>query len=117
MDWPLPDHNEDYIITYNFPEQIYRRLRDYHAKHNQKVTMVITGPCTNFALVLKIFPDVGQYIEEILVMGGALEKGNVTEHAEYNVWTDPEAVDVLLRHPGLKITLVGLEATHKVCID
>jgi inosine-uridine nucleoside N-ribohydrolase len=30
-------------------------------------------------------------------MGGALGKGNITLHSEYNIWSDPEAADVLLQ--------------------
>lgn len=48
------------------------------------------------------------------MMGGALDKGNVTEHSEYNVWSDPEATDMLLRTQHLDIVMVGLEATHQV---
>lgn len=59
--------------------------------------MVVTGPCTNIALTLKIFPNLVNYIQQVLIMGGALEKGNITEHSEYNLWSDPEAADLLLR--------------------
>lgn len=117
VDWPLPEQYENLILSYNFPEQIYRRIREHHEKTQEKVTMLITGPCTNIALVLKIFPDVTEFIKEVVVMGGALDKGNVTAHAEYNIWSDPEAADVLLRQKGLNINMVGLEATHKVCVD
>lgn len=117
VDWALPDEFESLILSYNFPEQIYRRIRSHYEQTQEKVTMLITGPCTNIALVLKIFPDVTQFIREVVVMGGALDKGNVTAHAEYNIWSDPEAADVLLRQKGLDIKMVGLEATHKVCVD
>lgn len=86
-------------------------------KTGQKVTLLVTGPCTNIALLLKIFPDVTSYIQEVVIMGGALQKGNVTPHAEYNIWSDPEAADVLLRHKDLSLTMVGLEATHQVCLN
>jgi inosine-uridine nucleoside N-ribohydrolase len=74
--------------------------------------VVITGPCTNLALTLKIFPDLSDYIEQVVMMGGALDKGNVTVHSEYNVWSDPEAADLLLRVHQLDVVMVGLEATH-----
>ena len=45
-------------------------------------------------------------------MGGCLEKGNVTEHSEYNFWSDPEAVDLLLQQKNIIIILITLDATH-----
>ena len=58
----------------------------------QKVTLVPTGPLTNIALALRLAPDIRENIEQIVLMGGvALDVGNVTPAAEFNIYVDPHA--------------------------
>jgi len=74
-----------------------------------------TGPLTNVAVALLSLPRLRERLKEIVVMGGALNltkwgKGNVTRDAEFNFYTDPEAVFIVLRS-GVPVTLVPLDAT------
>src|SRR5690349_688090 len=55
------------------------------------LTIVAVGPLTNVALLIALYPDLVENIEDIVVMGGAIGLGNVTPSAEFNVWCDPEA--------------------------
>ena len=66
------------------------------------VTLCTLGPLTNIAMALVKAPDIAPRIREIVMMGGAyFEVGNITPAAEFNVYVDPEAADVVLheRHP------------------
>lgn len=76
------------------------------------VTIVATGPLTNIALLLKAFPEVKDDIEEIVIMGGGLDHGNVTKSAEFNIWTDPEAAKIVFS-AGIRIVMAGLDVTEK----
>jgi inosine-uridine nucleoside N-ribohydrolase len=78
---------------------------------NQPVTVIATGPLTNVAVLLLAHPEVAGGLREIVVMGGSTERGNVTPYAEFNVYTDPEAADVVVGS-GLPVTLCGLNVTH-----
>ena len=78
----------------------------------EKVTLVPVGPLTDIAMVLRADPSVVDNIEEIVIMGGVKDQTNTTSAAEFNIWLDPEAAQIVLTC-GAKITLVPLDATHK----
>ncbi len=72
------------------PVAIYRI-----AKENPGITLVTLGPLTNVAIALNLYPELGNFIGEIVSMGGALYKGNITRFAEFNFYFDPEAVQFI----------------------
>lgn len=75
------------------------------------VTLVITGPMTNFAAALQRDPSIAGAVNELVIMGGAShEGGNITPHAEFNIYADPDAASIVLSC-GRPITLIGLDAT------
>jgi purine nucleosidase/pyrimidine-specific ribonucleoside hydrolase len=78
----------------------------------EPLTLVPTGPQTNVGLLLRERPDLASRIARICFMGGAYGEGNITPSAEFNVWVDPEAADLVLRS-GVPVTMVGLDVTHK----
>lgn len=82
---------------HNFTWEIYTRIRKASLETNQKVSFVVTGPSTNLAVLIRSCPQVLQYLERVLIMGGALGEGNITPFAEFNIWADPEAVNVVLQ--------------------
>ncbi|MFN9954953.1 MAG: nucleoside hydrolase, partial [bacterium] len=82
---------------------------------NEKVTIVATGPLTNVALFLKMYPALKEKVNEIVFMGGSATRGNRTPFAEFNIWMDPEAADVVLRS-GLPLTMCGLDVTHQALV-
>ena len=70
-------------------------LRLSHA-HAGKLLLVALGPLTNLALALKLDPSLPQRVARCVVMGGAVTAhGNVTPNAEFNIWFDPEAADIV----------------------
>ena len=73
------------------------------------IEMVTLGPLTNVALAVSRAPDIVSNVSRCYVMGGApCTVGNVTPAAEYNIWVDPEAADIVFRS-ALNIEMVGWE--------
>ncbi|WP_121823051.1 nucleoside hydrolase [Halostella salina] len=75
------------------------------------VTLVPTGPLTNVGMLLKRYPDIDRYVDEIVLMGGAVGMGNYTPAAEFNILVDPEAADIVFRS-DVPVTMVGLDVTR-----
>jgi purine nucleosidase/pyrimidine-specific ribonucleoside hydrolase len=89
--------------------ELMRRLITASA---EPVTMIATGPLTNVALLLRGHPEVTPYVGRIVLMGGSTGRGNTTPYGEFNIVTDPEAADIVLRS-GLPTTMIGLNVTHQ----
>lgn len=81
------------------------------------IILVPLGPMTNIALAIRMEPRITEKIQEIVFMGGSAESGNVTPYAEFNIWMDPEAAKIVLNSGIKKITMVGLNVTHKALIS
>ena len=83
------------------------------AAPDASITLVPIGPLTNIAEACKRAPDVVAKVQEIVLMGGAyFEVGNITPAAEFNIYVDPEAADIVLKS-GAPITVFSLDVTHK----
>ncbi|HDX8379331.1 TPA: pyrimidine-specific ribonucleoside hydrolase RihA [Aeromonas salmonicida] len=78
----------------------------------EPVTLVPTGPLTNIALLLAAHPELKPNIARIVLMGGAAGAGNWTPAAEFNIYVDPEAADMVFKS-GISITMCGLDVTHE----
>ncbi len=95
-----PEHGVDFII---------RSLR----AHPNQVTLCPLGPLTNIARAFQKAPDVIPLVQEIVLMGGAyFEVGNITPAAEFNIYVDPEAAEIVFQS-GAPITMMPLDVTHK----
>ena len=77
-----------------------------------KVTLLGIGPLTDYALLLKQYPNVVENIEQLVIMGGNIGRGNHSPLAEYNIAGDPEAAQVVFQS-GLKIKMAPLEIGNK----
>jgi purine nucleosidase len=76
------------------------------------ITLCTLGPLTNVAMAMVKEPRIIGRIKEIVMMGGAyFEVGNVTPAAEFNIYVDPDAADVVLRS-GVHIVMAPLDVTH-----
>ena len=102
---PLQDqHAVDFIIE---------KLR---AQPAGTITLCPLGPLTNIATALTKAPDIAQKIAAIVLMGGAyFEVGNITPTAEFNIYVDPEAADIVFKS-GIDITVMPLDVTHKALV-
>ncbi|WP_214326404.1 nucleoside hydrolase [Nonomuraea sediminis] len=97
------------------PRPAVELIRDTLDAYAEPVTIVATGPLTNIALFVRAYPDRWPKVREIVWMGGSTGRGNVTPYAEFNSWSDPEAV-VMVLDSGLRFTMVGLNVTHQALI-
>jgi purine nucleosidase len=78
--------------------------------------LVTLGPLTNVALALQKDPSIVDKIKRCVVMGAVADHiGNVTPVAEFNMWVDPEAVEVVL-HSGMKLEFVGWDISRKFAV-
>ncbi|GLW33733.1 nucleoside hydrolase [Actinoplanes regularis] len=103
LDVPVPEVSGVHAV------ELMRRLITSSA---EPVTLIATGPLTNVALLLRGHPEVTSRVRRIVFMGGSTERGNTTPYGEFNIVTDPEAADIVLRS-GLPITMIGLNVTHR----
>ena len=84
---------------------------DYLLHAEEPVTLVEVGPLTSLGHALRIRPEIVKNIEEIVIMGGGDRVANCTPCAEFNIWADPEAAEIVATC-GAKVTWVPLDATH-----
>jgi len=76
-----------------------------------ELVLVPTGPLTNIAAALIKDPTLVDRVKEISLMGGSMTYGGSTAAAEFNIYVDPEAADVVFRS-GLPIKMFGLNVTR-----
>jgi len=95
----------------NAVELIAKTLRE----STEPVTIVATGPLTNIALLLTSHAELMPKIARIVIMGGAAGLGNWTPAAEFNIYVDPEAAEIVFQS-GLPIVMAGLDVTHRAQI-
>ena len=78
-----------------------------------EITLVPVGPLTNIAMAVIKDPAIVPLVKEVVIMGGSITEGNVTAAAEANIYNDPEAAQVVFQAGFKKLTMVGLDVTHK----
>lgn len=95
--------------------------------------LIATGVLTNIAALFNEYPEVATHIKGLSIMGGVIgggftdailgkvkgqgdRVGNHTPWAEFNIFCDPEAADLIFSNRELanKTTLIPLDLTHKV---
>lgn len=113
-------HGKDGIYGVKLPEPTIKPS-ELHAidliakvlrESDEKVTLIPMGPLTNIAMFLLKYPELKDKIERISLMGGAIDGGNKTPVAEFNIYVDPEAADIVFKS-GIPIMMAGLDITHK----
>ena len=88
---------------------------DYYRQILEKedeVTIVALAPLTNLGVLLSSYPELKDRIKEIVLMGGALNGGNINKFAEFNIWHDPEAAKIVF-DSGVKVVMTPLEVCYK----
>jgi inosine-uridine nucleoside N-ribohydrolase len=97
-----------------FPRPAHELLCEMAAADPGALTLIAVGPLTNLALAWEHDPKAMRAFREIVVMGGAVRTlGNITPHAEFNIYVDPLAASKVLSS-GLPVRLVPLDATRQV---
>jgi purine nucleosidase len=80
----------------------------------ESVTLCPLGPLTNIAAAFEKAPDIVARVRQIVLMGGAyFEVGNITPAAEFNIYVDPEAAEIVFKS-GVPLVVMPLDVTHKV---
>jgi purine nucleosidase len=98
---PEPTHAVDYLID---------TLRTHPPG---TITLCPLGPLTNIATAFQRAPDIIPRVAEIVLMGGGcFEGGNITPAAEFNIYVDPEAADIIFKS-GVPLVVMPLDVTHK----
>ena len=78
------------------------------------ITLCTLGPLTNIGLAFQKAPDIVPRIREFVMMGGGFfEGGNITPAAEFNIYVDPEAADIVFRS-GVPVVMMPLDVTHQL---
>ncbi|MEM9124395.1 MAG: nucleoside hydrolase [Pseudomonadota bacterium] len=79
--------------------------------HKDELVVCAVGPLTNIADAMQLDPDFASNLKRLVIMGGVLHRpGNVSEHAEANIFHDVQAADAIFASPPSTV-LVGLDVT------
>jgi inosine-uridine nucleoside N-ribohydrolase len=109
LDKSTYSHNK--LETYEYLHELYLE------NDNVEITMLMLGPLTNLAKALVSIPDTKKIIKSVVLMGGAFYvPGNATKFAEFNIYADPEAANIVFKS-GLKIKAIGLDVCDSVVIS
>lgn len=111
LDGANPTNEPD--LTGDAVQQILRLIEE----NPDEISIVTLGPLTNIAAAIRENPKVMARVKEIVSMGGAIAvPGNQNSVAEFNMFVDPEAADIVMRFPIAK-TLVPLDACNDVLLQ
>ena len=104
VELPLP---EDAVMNVT---PAWDALYDCAKQHPGELRLIAIGPLTNVAIALTKYPDLKTLLHTILIMGGAASGGNVTPAAEFNIYADPDAAQIVFKS-GVPIFMCGLDVT------
>jgi inosine-uridine nucleoside N-ribohydrolase len=83
------------------------------ARSPGEITVVAIGPLTNIAVAIEQGPEFAASLAGLVIMGGTVSvRGNITPAAEFNLWMDPEAAEVVFDSEA-PISMVGLDVCHQ----
>lgn len=86
------------------------RISSIIERNSGKITIVALGPLTNIARMIEDYPQTIPKMKSVVMMGGAIRvPGNKSRVAEFNMYVDPEAADIVFRSPVMK-TMLPLDA-------
>lgn len=103
----LPDPEES-LDKLSSVELLHQKIRESAGE----AEILATGPLTNLALLFIQYPEIRGMIRRIVIMGGAVEGGNLTPKAEFNIYTDAEAAKIVFQS-GVPIIMAGLDVSYK----
>ena len=84
-------------------------------KHNGELVVVAVGPMTDLGIALAKYKELPKLIKKVYIMGGSAAFGNITPAAEFNIYVDPEAAEILFKSDA-DIVMFGLDVTEKAMI-
>lgn len=104
VELPLPDEIPETNET--AWDALYRTAVEWKGE----LELIATGPLTNIGTALLLHPDLPDYLKRIVIMGGSSKGGNRTPAAEYNIYADPHAAQLVF-DCGVPLTMCGLDVT------
>lgn len=102
------DHSDARIDHYKAWDKIYREAVMYDGE----LVVVAVGPETNLAMAFSKYSQLPSMLKKIVIMGGTLTTGNVSEYAEANIYHDAEAAKIVFES-GVPIDMIGLNVTRQ----
>ncbi len=118
-------HGESGLDGPTFPPRQRQEIREesgidamiklLHA-HPGEISIISVGPLTDLALAMQQDREVAALAKQIVIMGGSFSKGNVTPEAEFNIYADPEAAQVVFSS-GANLVLFPLDCTRQVTLS
>lgn len=109
--YEFPEPNRGNLLNITAVQAMYQTLKE----SEEKITIVAIGPLTNVALLLREYPEIKEKIAEIVLMGGALGRGNFGVLSEFNIAVDPEAAKIVFES-GLAIAMTPLDVGLKALV-
>lgn len=107
LSWPEPDVDVSNLDAVSLLAKLI---------NEGPLTIIAIGPLTNLARLLQQHPGIDRELEHLVIMGGASMQGNVTPAAEFNIWADPEAAQLVFGGQW-KITFMPLDLTHQAYLN
>ena len=86
-------------------------VKDYILNNNH-ITYIAIGPLTNLATLINMDSRIKDHIDNVYIMGGGIYKFDWKYDSEFNFFTDPKAVEIVLES-GLNITMFPCDITQK----
>ena len=100
-------------LTANASQKIIELVRE----NPGAISILLLGPETNIAQAFLKDPELPSLIHEIIIMGGAIAvPGNKNRVAEFNIFVDPEAADIVFKTNVRKV-LVPLDVCNNIVFD
>ena len=104
VELPLPEN------AVFLQEKAWDALYACASRFPQELRLVATGPLTNVATAFLKYPDLPQLLHSLCIMGGSAAAGNITPAAEFNIFVDPQAAEIVF-HSSVKLVMFGLDVT------
>ncbi len=116
-------HGENGLGGIHFPDPTTKQVKEtavqlirrmvHESPH--EINIIAIGPLTNIATAFREDPELPSLIPNLTIMGGSLSGGNISPAAEFNIYVDPEAAQIVFRS-GVPLTMVGLDVTQRAML-
>lgn len=113
------EYSHENEVNIEASEHMYNIAKEIFTKTNEKITFLITGPPSTLVKSMEVHPDIKDFIEEVIWMGGAIEvDGNVPDSptSEFNAYWDPPNLKKFIES-DLPIKIISLDSTNSVPVD
>lgn len=117
-------HGKTGMEGYDFPEpnnnllledSAIEAMRKTIIESDEKITLVPIGPLTNIAILLRTYPEIVSKIEQIVLMGGSINRGNYGVYSEFNMAVDPEAAKIVFESE-VPVVMAGADVGIKALV-